>query len=308
MHSPKIHVQKLHTLKGHRDSVYTLVQGKDPWEFYSAGGDGYIVKWDLRKPETGTLIAKLDASIYSMHFDAEKNELIVGQNYEGIHIIDMQNKKVKSSLKLTSAAIFDIQRGVDELYVATGDGVVIVVDLKHMAVRKHVKAGHERARTIAIDEVNNRLSVGYSDSSIRQFNRNDFTLIHEWKAHENSVFHLKHEYPGGPLLSVSRDARLKVWKGENPHEAHTSIVAHMYAINHFDFSPDGKHFVTCSMDKSIKVWDAETYRLLKVIDKARYASHGTSINRVLWTPFEQQLVAASDDRTLTVWHVELSAL
>lgn len=308
MHASKIHVQKLHTLKGHRDSVYTLVQGKDPWEFYSAGGDGYIVKWDLRQPDTGTLVAKLDASIYALHFDAEKNELIAGQNYEGIHIIDMEHKKVKGSLKLTSAAIFDIQRGVNELYVATGDGVIIVVDLEHMAVRKHIKAGNDRARSIAVDDINRRISVGYSDHAIRQFDLRDFSLLHSWQAHENSVFHIKYQYPGGPLLSVSRDARLKVWAGEHPSQAETSIVAHMYAINHFDFSPDGKHFVTCSMDKSMKVWDAESYRLLKVIDKARHASHGTSVNRVLWTPYQQQLVAASDDRTLTVWHVELSPL
>jgi WD40 repeat protein len=306
MQPSKIHVQKLHTLKGHRDSVYSLAQGKEPWEFYSAGGDGYIVKWDLRQPETGSLVAKLDASVYAMHFDAEKNELIVGQNYEGIHVIDMDQKKVKGSLKLTSAAIFDIQRGVDELYVATGDGVLIVVDLKQMAVRKHVKAGSDRARSIAIDELKKVISVGYSDHHIRQFDMDEFRLLQEWKAHENSVFHIKHPYPGGPLLSVSRDARLKVWNLENTPTPTNTIVAHMYAINHFDFSPDGKLFVTCSMDKSIKVWDADTFRLLKVIDKARHASHGTSVNRVLWSPYQDQMIAASDDRTLTVWHIEKS--
>jgi WD40 repeat protein len=35
------------------------------------------------------------------------------------------------------------------------------------------------------------------------------------------------------------------------------VVAHLYAINHLEFSPDGKHFVTCSMDKSIKVWNLD---------------------------------------------------
>jgi WD40 repeat protein len=45
------------------------------------------------------------------------------------------------------------------------------------------------------------------------------------------------------------------------------VVAHLYAINHLDFSPDGKHFVTCSMDKSIKVWDTEEIETAKVIDK-----------------------------------------
>ena len=83
----------------------------------------------------------------------------------------------------------------------------------------------------------------------------------------------------------------------------TEIVAHMYAINHIDFSPDGKHFVTCSMDKSIKVWDAEEFQLLKVIDKSRHAGHGTSVNKLLWTNFSDQLVSASDDRTISIWNI-----
>jgi WD40 repeat protein len=57
------------------------------------------------------------------------------------------------------------------------------------------------------------------------------------------------------------------------------------------------------MDKSIKVWDAEEYKLLKVIDKSRHAGHGTSVNKLLWTPFNDQLISASDDRTLSVWQI-----
>jgi WD40 repeat protein len=77
----------------------------------------------------------------------------------------------------------------------------------------------------------------------------------------------------------------------------------MYAINHLAFSPDNKHFVTCSMDKSIKVWDAEKLALLKVIDRSRHAGHGTSVNKVLWTNYDNQLLSASDDRTISVWSI-----
>ena len=55
------------------------------------------------------------------------------------------------------------------------------------------------------------------------------------------------------------------------------------------------------MDKSIKVWDAESFKLLKVIDRARHAGHGTSINKLQWTNFHNQIVACSDDRSISVW-------
>jgi WD40 repeat protein len=58
------------------------------------------------------------------------------------------------------------------------------------------------------------------------------------------------------------------------------------------------------MDKSIKIWDATTFRLLKVIDRARHAGHGTSINKLLWTNFNNQLVSASDDKRISVWDIK----
>jgi WD40 repeat protein len=56
------------------------------------------------------------------------------------------------------------------------------------------------------------------------------------------------------------------------------------------------------MDKSIKVWDLEDLKLLKVIDKARHAGHGTSVNKLFWTT--DQLFSASDDRSISAWDIE----
>jgi WD40 repeat protein len=164
------------------------------------------------------------------------------------------------------------------------------------------QATNQSARTIAVNKKHGEIAVGYSDHMIRIFD-SDLSLKHEWKAHENSVFTLKY-IPGSPfLISGSRDARFKVWDSVSGYSQVEEVVAHMYAINHIEFSPDGKHFVTCSMDKSIKVWHTEELRLLKVIDKARHAGHGTSVNKLLWTSYNNELLSASDDRTISVWNI-----
>ena len=296
-------VEKLHTLRGHSDCVYTLAHGRNDYEFFSAAGDGFVVLWDLRSPENGRLIAKVSASIYALHFDKATNELIIGQNYEGIQIVNVQEMKVIGSVKITSAAIFDIQRIGNDIFVATGDGVMIVVDRQTMAVRKHIKASDKSARTMAISEETQQLAVGYSDNQIRLFDLQNFEPKALIKGHENSVFTLQFPLHNSDLISAGRDATFKVWDGNNNYQVKHSVVAHMFAINHLDFSPDNKHFVTCSMDKSIKIWDAQNYKLLKVIDKSRHAGHGTSVNRLLWTNYQNQVISASDDRTLSVWQI-----
>lgn len=300
---PAIQVKKLHSLTGHRDCVYTLqgIQGSPI--FFSGGGDGMIVKWDAHRPEEGERIAQLPDSIYAACYLQNTDLLIAGHNYEGIHFLDWRNKKEIASLKVTTSAIFDIQWFENDCFVASGDGSLTVVDHKNLTIKKRLPGVQKSARTIAINPVHGEMALGYSDNFIRVFRLEDYSLKHEWQAHTNSVFTLTYSTDHAWLLSGSRDARLKAWRVEENYGLQKDIAAHLYAINHIAFSPDGKHFVTCSMDKSVKVWQTDGFTLLKVIDKARHAGHGTSVNKLLWSSFNNNVISASDDRTISIWDV-----
>lgn len=296
-----IEVQKLQTLTGHRDGVYTVVGGEMPEQFFSGAGDGMVVLWDLSAPQEGVRVAQMPNSVYALHYIAQMDVLAAGHNYNGIHILDWKEGKELSSLKMTDAAIFDLQSYGKDLLIASGDGAFTVVDIEKMAVKSRQVLSQKNARTIAVGLKSGEVAVGYSDNFIRVFDLATYRLKKEWQAHTNSVFTLRYTPDGRFLLSGSRDARLKSWDTESDYSLAAEVVAHMYAINSISFSPDGKHFVTCSLDKSIKLWDAGQLKLLKVIDKARHAGHGTSVNKLLWTAYDGEVVSASDDRTISIW-------
>ncbi len=299
----KVNVVKIHAFTGHRDSVYALQPSGVPSVFFSGAGDGMVVRWDMQNPEAGELIAKLPNSVYALHYHTESNLLLAGHNYDGIHFLDWENKKETASLHITTAAIFDIQSYKNLVFVACGDGSIMRVDAEQVSVMAKEKHSEKNARTIAIHANRGEVAVGYSDHFIRVFDVDTLALKYAFRAHQNSVFTLRYSPDGQYLFSGSRDARLKVWDVQAGYTQAAEVIAHMYAINHLEFSPNAKHFVTCSMDKSIKVWDTEALRLLKVIDKARHAGHGTSVNRLLWTSFESQLLSASDDRSISAWQL-----
>ncbi|MDH3711045.1 MAG: WD40 repeat domain-containing protein [Cyclobacteriaceae bacterium] len=301
----KIQVNKLNTFSGHQDAIYTLEPGANSWEFYSGAGDGMVVAWNLQEPDAGKLIVNLPTSVYALEYLPEGHRLLVGQNYQGIHLADLESNREIGSLKLTEAAVFDIKYHDGFAYVGSGDGTLHVVHLDSLSVVKQLKFSDKSVRCIAINPHNEQIAVGYSDHFIRIFSTDEHQLIQEFQAHQNSVFSLAYHPQKPLLLSASRDAHLKVWSAEQPYELHHSIVAHMYAINHIEFSPSGHHFVTCSMDKSIKVWSSEQFQLLKVIDKARYAGHGTSVNKLYWSAYLSQLASCSDDRTISIWDIKL---
>ncbi|MCU0354205.1 MAG: WD40 repeat domain-containing protein [Cytophagales bacterium] len=280
-----IQVNKIGTFSGHRDCVYALEKSPEPHRFFSAAGDGLVVRWDFQNPDQGEVVAQVGASVYALHYRPENQELWIGQNFDGLHVLDLTKKRENRSVQLTSAAIFDIRSHGNDIYVAAGDGTLIVLDREAFAVRKHVKASEKSARCLAVNPLTNELAVGYSDHAIRIFDLGDFRLKRVVEAHANSVFSLVYSLDYQLLISGSRDAHLKVWDVGNGYTLHKSVVAHMFAINHIAFRPDGRYFVTGSMDKSVKVWDAGTFQLLKVIDRARHAGHGTSVNKVLWSDY-----------------------
>jgi len=297
----------LATITGHKDCIYTVVPGRQSQFFFSGAGDGMVAGWDLESPEDGQLLAKLENSVYALCFIREAGLLVVGHKYDGIHFIDIEEKKVKASLKLTDAAIFDIQYYQDTLFVATGSGEVVVVDWPHVKVIDRLKETDKSARCLAINPVDRHLAVGYSDALVRIFDLRNYRLLKQIDSHTNSVFSVCYSPDFKFLLTAGRDAHLKIWDVEKDYAPYESIVAHMYAINHITYHPSGDYFVTCSMDKSIKVWSAHSFQLLKVIDKARHAGHGTSVNKMLWTSFNDQLVSVSDDRSISVWNLNFEA-
>ncbi|TLU99067.1 WD40 repeat domain-containing protein [Dyadobacter luticola] len=298
-----MNIRKVDTFSGHRDSVYTIISDSTTHGFYSAGGDGFVIHWDLNKPDLGKLVARAGASVYAMALDKSQNALWIGQNYEGIQVLDIANNKIEKTSKLTNAAIFDIQIQDGNALLAVGDGVVIVVDIATFSVRKHIKVSDKSVRSIAFNPATNEFATGDSDCNVHIFDMDGFGLKKTIQSHSNSVFSVKYSPDGKYLFTTGRDAHLKIWDVNDAYGMVTDIPAHLYAINDIAFSPDSAFFATCSMDKSIKVWDAGTLKLKKIIDRARHAGHGTSVNKLLWTGFENQLISCSDDRMISVWEV-----
>ena len=297
-------VAKIDTFSGHRDCVYTLEGATQPHQFFSAGGDGLVIRWDLSMPDVGELFAQVPASIYALCFEPLRNQLWVAQNFEGIHLIDVETKQEIKSIKITSSSIFDIKIFENNAFIGLSDGTIVVMDVEAFVVKKHIKASDKSVRNITINPILGEFAVAYSDFSVKIFDLNDFSLKLVVSHHTNSVFTVCYSPDYQYLITAGRDAHLKIFEVNYQYKLYQDIAAHLFAINDIKFSPDGNLFATCSMDKSIKIWDAKQFKLLKVIDKARHAGHGTSINKLFWSQYNDLLISASDDKRISVWSID----
>jgi WD40 repeat protein len=56
------------------------------------------------------------------------------------------------------------------------------------------------------------------------------------------------------------------------------------------------------MDKSIKIWGADDFKLYKIISREKgYPGHLLSINKLVWDG--NRLLSVSDDKKVIIWDI-----
>ena len=301
-------VTKIATLAGHRDAVYAMTGGADSL-IYSGSADGMVVGWDAADPtRDGELLARVENSVYALRHLPRLGLLVLGHNFQGIQAIDLGQKQLAYATALPPVAIFEIvfSESRQRLYVALGDGTLAVLTLPDFRLEKLLRISTKSLRCLALHEGRSELAVGSSDTLTRILDLDSLATKYTLGESTNSVFSVAYSPDGHFLRTAGRDAQIRTWDVAAGYALAGTVPAHMYTINHLAFSPDGRYLASCSLDKSIKLWDAATMTLLRVLDRARAAGHGTSVNRLVWPGTENRLVSCSDDRSLAVWQLTVS--
>ena len=298
----KIQVAKVRNFEGHRSAIYTLGKSRRPGHFLSAGSEGILVEWNIESGD-GLALAKADAAIYSLASLPEYKLLILGLSTGVIAFVDSTQNKIIKTVQAHKKGVFDFQVFPDRPHaLASGeDGSLTVWDLEKLELLHKQQISSKSIRTMAFHPHKEEILLGASDNHIRVL---DYGLgeQNKWEAHRFSVFRLDFSLSNGDLLSVGRDAHLAAWQTEKNYHNRVHIPAHLYAINDICQHPEGKLLFTGSMDKSIKVWDSASYKLLKVVDFQRDQCHINGINRLLWVG--DSLFSCGDDRLIMQWRLK----
>ncbi|MBL4654881.1 MAG: hypothetical protein JKY33_03550 [Bacteroidia bacterium] len=190
-------------------------------------------------------------------------------------------------------------------FVLAADGSYSVWTVNEFDLVIHQQLSKFKLRSIDFCEQRNEAAIGCGDGTIRIIDIDSFEEkgMHKGHKEEFSVNTVKYHPNGTFLLSGSRDAHLNIWDMDNGYKLVNQIPAHNYAIYSIVFSPDGKHFATSSMDKTVKIWDANKMELLLRISPGVQDGHTNSINKLMWTNYNNYLLSTGDDRTIRVWEI-----
>lgn len=166
-------------------------------------------------------------------------------------------------------------------------------------------------------------------------------LIHTWTGHTKGVNAIRFlPTTGHLLLSAGQDQRIKLWSVQGTRECLRTFYGHNKPVREVDFGSDGRAFVSCSYDKTFKVWDTESGKctfykdhravpycarlhprqeaLLLVGTEDRkvlqfdlrsgkqvveHRGHRGAVNSITFFNDDANFVTSSDDKSLRIWEL-----
>jgi ribosome assembly protein 4 len=138
----------------------------------------------------------------------------------------------------------------------------------------------------------NRISIDNNDEMEEQRKAKYEAALERYQAFRDQQ--------GGPerLVSGSDDYTLFLWHPTSDKHPVKRLTGHQQAVNHIQFSPDGRYFASASFDKKVKLWNGLSGEFLSTL-----TGHVGAVYQVAWSSDSRFLVSASKDSTAKLWEV-----
>jgi len=260
--------------------------------FYSAGADGQILEWEGRSNEVVRL-AQCSSAVYAL---AKFNQyLLAGCSKGQLYLYDSALVKC---IQMAAAPIFDILAFNDQLLIVQGNGTCTVFNSALEPI-KTIVVSDKPLRKIVLHQ--NQLYFCGSKGLVYQFDEN-LNPIGSLPINDTTLFTMAYDSINQLAFVAGRSGQLMRFNQEGVIEM---VQAHSGTIHDLALSEDAQLLASASMDKSIRLWQPNPLKLLKVVNYDKQKAHQNSVNKILW--FEKNnFISCSDDHTIQWFQIQES--
>lgn len=172
-----------------------------------------------------------------------------------------------------------------------------------------ILTGHTSwVRSVAFSPDGTLLASGSDDTTVRIWDLASGQTVQEFKDHWGGVSALAFSPdPKEKIVAVSFSEEIRLWNVSTGEEALSIDEAHRMWVSGIEFSPsstvlgDGTFLASASVDKTIKIWDAESGDKIKTLK-----GHTDCVRTIAFNPSGTLLASASPDKTVRVWDLKAS--
>jgi WD40 repeat protein len=294
-------LEKRIEFSGHVAAIYSIDGFQD--SFFTGSGDKFVAKWNALSGVQEKFSIKLTESIYKITIVNSGKHLLIGTNSGSLHIIDLIEKKEIKHFIQHKSAIFEIKENpfTNHIYTCDADGNLAVWDKTSFELIIFLPLDCGKIRSLAVDE--RFIFLACQNGEIKQLDVKNFNEINSFKAHTMAVNFVMMHPKKAVLVSAGKDGMLKFWDLEKSNSLLIEIPAHNYGIYQLSFFNSNKNFISVSRDKSIKLWDTSSLKVIQKIER-KHGGHSHSVN-AFWKKSDSEFITIGDDKRIILWELIL---
>eukprot|EP00913_Durusdinium_trenchii_P008989 g8455.t1 len=275
--------------------------------------------WD---PRTGKEVGKFEGETFRMQrvvFSPDGKLIAVGGGNRTnprngiVAVYDVKTRKQIQIFKDHTRAVLGLAFSPDSRMLASGggDNQIRVRRWKSSIARATVQvlSGHNGGiESIAFSPNGRLIASGGYDNTLRLWGAEEGEPLAALPGHSGSILSIGFTPDSKRILSGGSDKAVLVWNPDTRRLSETlqpgsSGVEVPDAILAVAWSPDGKTIASAHEDKTVRLRDASTGNVVRVID-----GHDDVVTYLAFSPEGKTIATASSDMMIKLWNVADGAL